>query len=541
MAIAPKLQGAMQPFGFGPVFPERVSLGAANLNWTPLQLGALLKGWYQGDRLSSINGAAVTRWNDDSGSGNTAATISHDPPLALQNLNRLNVVQFVAASTQGLQLPTGFTSAFTEGSVFFVAKVATVATGSPVQGFGTSGLGTHYPFSDNHVYSDFLSTARSDTGIPSGLTSWHIGSFQSKTNDWRYAINGVDFYTTGTNTVAGSPNVTFLGSNNGVYNYDGNIAEIVLCNSFLTTIQRQLVEGYLAWKWGLQANLSGGHPYAASPPILGTIPYTVGLQTASTPVPVLARSIGKSLATTSAPVPVLARAVGKPLATASIPVPTLVRSTNKPLATTSTPVPTLTRAKQTVKSLLTTSTPVPTLVRSTGKPLSTTSTPMPTLTRAMSKSLLTATTPSPTLLRAMAKALNTASAPVPTLVRSAAKNLQGSSTPLPTLAKGLAYTKALQGQSTPVPTLVRAVSKPLQTSSTPVPKIVRLTSKMMQGASTPVPTLAVSRQYSKSLQAITTPVPTLTKIRVFVKNLQASTGGVTAGGVGGVKVAAFFS
>ena len=44
------------------------------------------------------------------------------------------------------------------------------------------------------------------------------------------------------------------------------IYEMLLYNAYLNTTDRQKVEGYLAWKWGLQANLPGGHPYASAAP-----------------------------------------------------------------------------------------------------------------------------------------------------------------------------------------------------------------------------------------------------------------------------------
>ena len=56
--------------------------------------------------------------------------------------------------------------------------------------------------------------------------------------------------------------------NDGAYGEqsDCDAAEIVLYNVVLTTTQIQLIEGYLAWKWGLQANLPSGHPYKSASP-----------------------------------------------------------------------------------------------------------------------------------------------------------------------------------------------------------------------------------------------------------------------------------
>jgi hypothetical protein len=46
----------------------------------------------------------------------------------------------------------------------------------------------------------------------------------------------------------------------------GNINEIILYRTTLTTNQRQQVEGYLAWKWGIQSSFTS-HPYSSAPPV----------------------------------------------------------------------------------------------------------------------------------------------------------------------------------------------------------------------------------------------------------------------------------
>ena len=49
--------------------------------------------------------------------------------------------------------------------------------------------------------------------------------------------------------------------------YNGEICEVLFYNNIiLTNFQRQQVEGYLAWKWGLQANLPASHPFFNGPP-----------------------------------------------------------------------------------------------------------------------------------------------------------------------------------------------------------------------------------------------------------------------------------
>lgn len=58
------------------------------------------------------------------------------------------------------------------------------------------------------------------------------------------------------------------GTNEG---WQGQIGEVLLYKRALSTTERQRVEGYLAWKWGLQDKLSGTHPYKTVAPIFSGI------------------------------------------------------------------------------------------------------------------------------------------------------------------------------------------------------------------------------------------------------------------------------
>lgn len=44
----------------------------------------------------------------------------------------------------------------------------------------------------------------------------------------------------------------------------GTMAEIIVIRADITTTQRLQIEGYLAWKWGLQANLPAAHPFSVA-------------------------------------------------------------------------------------------------------------------------------------------------------------------------------------------------------------------------------------------------------------------------------------
>lgn len=61
-------------------------------------------------------------------------------------------------------------------------------------------------------------------------------------------------------TCIGNSIEPFVGQPGGIIN------ELIIYNTTLQTDQRQLVEGYLAWKWGLVARLPAAHPYKSVPP-----------------------------------------------------------------------------------------------------------------------------------------------------------------------------------------------------------------------------------------------------------------------------------
>ena len=55
-------------------------------------------------------------------------------------------------------------------------------------------------------------------------------------------------------------------TNGSSWKMAGSIQEILVYNTNHTQVQRQVVEGYLAWKWGVQTQLPSNHPFYNSPP-----------------------------------------------------------------------------------------------------------------------------------------------------------------------------------------------------------------------------------------------------------------------------------
>lgn len=112
-------------------------------------------------------------------------------------------------------------------------------------------------------------------------TSWHIlaatydhtNAQLSATKDGSSYISPTSWQSTGVTNSVDSQYfaIGFHANGSGGFDSYGNqaadVAEIVVVRGVLSSTDRQKMEGYLAWQWGLQGSLPGGHPYASAPPL----------------------------------------------------------------------------------------------------------------------------------------------------------------------------------------------------------------------------------------------------------------------------------
>jgi hypothetical protein len=61
------------------------------------------------------------------------------------------------------------------------------------------------------------------------------------------------------------------GINGGDRWLNGDLGELIITRTALSAAERQRLEGYAAHKWGLAANLPGGHPYRSAAPLAGPL------------------------------------------------------------------------------------------------------------------------------------------------------------------------------------------------------------------------------------------------------------------------------
>ncbi|MEI7935189.1 MAG: hypothetical protein WCK27_00740 [Verrucomicrobiota bacterium] len=230
------------------------------LPWSPSQLGTNLSLWLDASSSGSVtvNGANVSQWSDISGRGNnvTNSNVSAQPLYQPTGLNNLPTINF---STSGMWLVGTGTFGVSGNSPRALAAVMNgglLATGTPAntEAFGfdiTAGgnvwapyfYGTDvYGYAPAFSYHSVVMFGQYSNGVGSGYAN---GSFFGSTS---FTANTV-------------PAPIRLGTRSDGATRTGAFSEIVYVNTALPSAQQQRLEGYLAWKWGLQTNLPASHPY----------------------------------------------------------------------------------------------------------------------------------------------------------------------------------------------------------------------------------------------------------------------------------------
>jgi hypothetical protein len=227
-----------------------VSSGPINLN----TFGTLAV-WSDATSFST-NNQSLTTWTNKATS--TSHTVNCGGTVLTGTLNSLPIVRLTTSQTwrpsPDVNLP-----AYT---LFWVGRQ---------RGGSNSRVLTHV--SNNQLYGYWGGYKRSfyiDGNPANHVTAFASDSAWDMFSHSRTAGSAYTFNWNGTSTYTGSSssgnNMTGLGINIIGENSDCDVAEIALYSVVLTSTQIQIIEGYLAWKWGLQTNLPVGHPYRSAAP-----------------------------------------------------------------------------------------------------------------------------------------------------------------------------------------------------------------------------------------------------------------------------------
>jgi hypothetical protein len=277
------------------------------------------------DRSSlSLSGNNVNQWNDKSGSSlNFTGGVS--PSYVSNGLNTNGLVRFISGNY--LQSPSValYSSPSSGGSFFFVFQTTNnegqkflltyqnQTSGVYCQTESEFGIDTgNTTGSGNfgaHRGCSYASVAPANTIanstfyimnlilLTTGVTPNNVNIFQNG-NTLSVSNDQLGFYSAGSYPSANNSRTFILGARFLVGNanpdsyFTGDIAEVIWYRQPVTTLQRQQIEGYLAWKWGLQGSLPSNHPFKTYRPLAAT-----PIPTSIPPMPITGQTIQPFLPT----------------------------------------------------------------------------------------------------------------------------------------------------------------------------------------------------------------------------------------------------
>ncbi len=278
-----------------------VITGSQKVNWDPSLISTAL--WLDAADTSTIttSGNEITQINDKSGNGRNFTSASGTrPSTGLAALNSKNVLSFTGdylTSTSAASTWT-FLHDATGSSCFSVVKFGTVTSpGDAYTLYGNNGATTANV--GHSVYYDDRSSLSRDNALVSLVTRGVDGSpvignvstngfitanthnilsqltdpsnaVASNRSEIRVNAGTPSKYNISTNPLStSSPAFTLqIGSTgNSILGMTGELAEIIFVSGVATLDTRQKMEGYLAHKWGLTANLPADHPYKSAVPV----------------------------------------------------------------------------------------------------------------------------------------------------------------------------------------------------------------------------------------------------------------------------------
>lgn len=257
------------------------SSSSAPVNWTPAELPNLAL-WLDAADSSTItlNGSTVSQWNDKSGNSRHASqgTAANQPTYTASGLNGKPVVTFDGSDDFfGLPnsvAPSGANAIFASCTPNHISNpsgtiIARAYNWGSWQFLSTS-TGTAARFG---VGRSGIDEAQANIAGLTNATNKILTGVYDKANV-RLSVNGGTF----DSSAAYTPDIshhpsdatsigTFRTTGGALAGlYRGQIHEIIVMHSAPSQDQIDKVQGYLAWKWGTEANLPSGHPFKNTPP-----------------------------------------------------------------------------------------------------------------------------------------------------------------------------------------------------------------------------------------------------------------------------------
>ena len=242
--------------------------------WSPLSLRPAA--WFDASEPSTLTVASgtVSQWSDKSGYGRHATgtnqpsylanALNNNPAVSVGGFNVLKTPSFTIGTVSSVFVVMRKTSLYTFNESYLWGSTLSTASNLHL----TSCHNVYVLRSDSKAYVDGGTVLASSSNVYV-LNAWNILQFTvNGASNSQIVQNGT---IVGTGNASGNSwtNGLSIGAASGAGNAAADFSEFMLFSTALADCDRQRVEGYLAWKWGLRTKLPASHPFVNTPPILG--------------------------------------------------------------------------------------------------------------------------------------------------------------------------------------------------------------------------------------------------------------------------------
>jgi hypothetical protein len=236
--------------------------------------------WLDAQELTRVilSGSQVSAWNDGSSSANNfAAGPTGVIEYAKPGINGRPALKFTTADGTYLYKNMNLTPT-NQLSLFMIINQTGLTSGNSELFFTKDSylnfdlFNNTNPSQSGNLALNARSATQRDTGVDIiTIPSINIISVLLDTTSGSVYVNG---------SVTSVDSTSFTGTSlNALHDWAisggaflGNVGEVIAYPSVLDDVDRQKVEAYLAWKWGLQDSLPNTNPWKTSPPTGDTPP-----------------------------------------------------------------------------------------------------------------------------------------------------------------------------------------------------------------------------------------------------------------------------
>jgi hypothetical protein len=208
------------------------------------------------DRGVTVSSSLVSEWDDISSNGNNAtqSTGANQPAFIAGAMNNMPAMRFDGSSSY-LSLPTS-TSLGIQSHAYEMFIVARTSSSDIQFLMGGNTMEQFEYHLNGAVGARFIPTSSTylDVGTVGAYTDGkpHIFAARASATGGAVRVDGVDGGTTTATITSSSANQLQLGTRaDGTYRFNGDIAEVLIYDTVLTSAQRDSVEKYLADRYGI--------------------------------------------------------------------------------------------------------------------------------------------------------------------------------------------------------------------------------------------------------------------------------------------------